>query len=106
MNWLSIVALIFSAVGILISIWAIIAAKKSNKEVLHQNLETELAGIEGKLGEIDAQIVKARTEGEEKNSFAYGILPNPNQEQIDALETQKRPLLKRKAEIEQKLKAL
>lgn len=106
MNWISIIALIFSAAGIGISIWAIIAAKKSNKAVMRQNLETELAGIEGKLGEINAQIAKAKTEGDEKNSRFYSFLPNPNQRQIDAYEAEKKPLLKRKAEIENKLKQL
>ena len=91
MNWLSIIALIFSAVGIGISVWAVVAAKKSNKAVMRQNMETELAGIEGKLGAINAQIEKARTEGEEKNSRTYGFQPNPNQRQIDALEAEKKP---------------
>ena len=105
MNWLSIIALIFSAAGICISIWAVIAAKKSNKAVLRQNWEKELAEIEGKLGAIDAQIEKARTEGEEQNRGIFGIQPNPNQQLIDAYEAQKKSLLKRKADIARRIKS-
>ena len=84
MNLLSIIALIFSAAGIGISIWAIIAAKKSNKAAMRQNLEQELAGIKRELPSVEAQIMRVKAEGEEKNSHVFGVFPNPNEGEINS----------------------
>ena len=106
MNLLSIIALIFSAAGIGISIWAIIAAKKSNKAAMRQNLEQELAGIKRELPSGEAQIMRVKAEGEEKNSHVFGVFPNPNEGEIKTLENKKSVLLNRQAEIIKQLQQL
>ena len=106
MTWLSIIALIFSAAGIGISIWAIIAAKKSNKAVMLQNLETELAKVNSELLGVEAQILNVRQQGERMTASIYGIVSNPNKDEIQILKNKKSVLLKRKAEIERQLKQL
>ena len=103
MNWVSIIAVIFSGIGVGVSIWAIIVAKKSNKAVLKQNLEKELADINKDLADIEVQIQRAAAEGEEQRRTIYGIHSNPRIREIQALRNKRDTLLKRKQEIIQQL---
>lgn len=104
MNWDSIISIIIAAIGVGISIWAFIEAKKANKAVLQQNREKELADIDKEIVEINAQIARLEVEGEEKNSHIYGIFPNPYQGTIDNLNKRKDFLLNRKQQIRKQLK--
>jgi predicted nucleic acid-binding Zn-ribbon protein len=82
-----------------ISIWAILVAKKSQKETALQNKQAELANIDKELKENNLEIHKLTTEGEERNSHIYGFHPNPNQAQIDALKRRNQDLISRKREL-------
>jgi hypothetical protein len=104
MNWDSIISISIAAIGVGISIWAFIEAKKANKAVLQQNREKELADIDKEIVEINAQIARLEVEGEEKNSHIYGIFPNPYQGTIDNLNKRKDFLLNRKQQIRKQLK--
>ena len=104
MNWDSIISITIAAIGVGISIWAFIEAKRANKAVLQQNREKELADIDKEIVEINAQIAKLRADGEEKNSHIFGILPNPYQGTIDNLNKRKDFLLNRKQQIRKQLK--
>lgn len=101
MNWVSIIAVVFSGIGVGVSIWAIIVAKKSNKAVLKQNLEKELAEIEQELADVEIQI----TEMQSKPRRVYGVVRpmDPEWKKMHALEGKKNALLKRKQEIIQQL---
>ena len=104
MDWDSIISIIIAAIGVGISIWAFIEAKKANKAVLQQNREKELADIDKEIVEINAKIERLKVEGEEKNSHIYGFLPNPYQGTIDTLKQRKDSLLNRKQQIRKQLK--
>ncbi|MBQ8387220.1 MAG: hypothetical protein IJX48_07235 [Paludibacteraceae bacterium] len=104
MNWDSIISISIAAIGVGISIWAFIEAKKANKAVLQQNREKELADIDKEIVEINAKIERLKVEGEEKNSHIYGFLPNPYQGTIDTLKQRKDSLLNRKQQIRKQLK--
>lgn len=104
MDWDSIISIIIAAIGVGISIWAFIEAKRANKAVLQQNREKELADIDKEIVEINAQIAKLKADGEEKNSHIYGIFPNPHQGIIDNLKQRKDSLLNRKQQIRKQLK--
>lgn len=107
MIWISIIALVLSAVGIGISIWAVKEAKKSNEAVLRQSLEIELAGIERELAEIKVQMCRSQAHTIEKNSHIYGVSSSFfDGAEMESLDSKKRLLLKRKAEIERQLKQL
>lgn len=100
----SIISITIAAIGVGISIWAFIEAKKANKAVLQQNREKELADIDKEIVEINAKIERLKVEGEEKNSHIYGFLPNPYQGTIDNLKQRKDSLLNRKQQIRKQLK--
>lgn len=100
----SIISVSIAAIGVGISIWAFIEAKRANKAVLQQNREKELADIDKEIVEINAQIAKLKADGEEKNSHIYGIFPNPYQGTIDTLKQRKDSLLNRKQQIKKQLK--
>ncbi len=100
----SIISISIAAIGVGISIWAFIEAKRANKAVLQQNREKELADIDKEIVEINAQIARLEVEGEEKNSHIYGIFPNPHQGTIDNLNKRKDFLLNRKQQIRKQLK--
>ena len=100
----SIISISIAAIGVGISIWAFIEAKKANKIVLQQNREKELADIDKEIVEINAQVARLEVEGEEKNSHIFGIRPNPYQETIDNLNKRKDFLLDRKQQIKKQLK--
>lgn len=100
----SIISISIAAIGVGISIWAFIEAKKANKIVLQQNREKELADIDKEIVEINAKIERLKVEGEEKNSHIFGILPNPYQGTIDNLKQRKDSLLNRKQQIRKQLK--
>ena len=95
----SIISISIAAIGVGISIWAFIEAKKANKIVLQQNREKELADIDKEIVEINAQVARLEVEGEEKNSHIFGIQPNPYQGTIDNLNKRKDFLLNRKQQI-------
>lgn len=100
----SIISITIAAIGVGISIWAFIEAKRANKAVLQQNREKELADIDKEIVEINAQVARLEVEGEEKNSHIFGILPNPYQGTIDTLKQRKDSLLNRKQQIRKQLK--
>lgn len=100
----SIISISIAAIGVGISIWAFIEAKKANKIVLQQNREKELADIDKEIVEINAKIERLKVEGEEKNSHIYGFFPNPYQGTIDTLKQRKDSLLNRKQQIRKQLK--
>ena len=100
----SIISITIAAIGVGISIWAFIEAKRASKAVLQQNREKELADIDKEIVEINAQIARLEVEGEEKNSHIFGILPNPYQGTIDNLKQRKDSLLNRKQQIRKQLK--
>ena len=107
MIWVSIIALVLSAVGIAISIWAVKEAKKSNEAVLRQSLEIELAGIERELAEIKVQMCRSQAHTIEKNSHIYGVSSSFfDGAEMESLDSKKQLLLKRKAEIDRQLKKL
>lgn len=99
MDWKFIISTSIAIIGVGISIWAILVAKKSQKETALQNKRSELANIDKELKENNLEIHKLTTEGEERNSHIYGFHPNPNQAQIDALERRNQYLINRKREL-------
>ena len=99
MDWKFIISTSIAIIGVGISIWAILVAKKSQKETALHNKRAELANIERELKDNNLEIHKLTTEGEERNSHIYGFHPNPNQAQIDALERRNQYLIKRKREL-------
>lgn len=104
MSWESIIALIISGTGLIISVIALIQAKKANKEVLKQNIKQELAQIDTALANTDVEIERVTNEGKQSMSSLYGLPDsNPRQKEIDTLNVKKRTLLKRKQELQQQL---
>lgn len=103
MTWVSIIAMIFTGVGLIISVIALIQSRKANKAALKQNLEQERAAIIRELADIDVEIEREKSAGNEINSHIYGVQPNPHICEIVALEKKRDILLKRKQEIERKL---
>lgn len=99
MDWKFIISTSIAIIGVGISIWAILVAKKSQKETALHNKRAELANIERELKDNNLEIHKLTTEGEERNSHIYGFHPNPNQAQIDALERRNQDLISRKREL-------
>ena len=99
MDWKFIISTSIAIIGVVISIWAILVAKKSQKETALQNKQAELANIERELKDNNLEIHKLTTEGEERNSHIFGFHPNPNQAQIDALKRRNQYLISRKREL-------
>ncbi len=101
MNWLSIIALVLTGIGIIISVIALIQAQRANKAVLQQNREKELAELEQELADVNIQI----TEIKSKPRRIYGAIHpmDPEYKKVFALEEKKAALLKRKQRIEQQL---
>jgi hypothetical protein len=99
MDWKFIISTSIAIIGVGISIWAILVAKKSQKETALQNKQAELANIDKELKENNLEIHKLTTEGEERNSHIFGFHPNPNQAQIDALKRRNQDLISRKREL-------
>ena len=102
----TIITLSISAVGLGVSIWAIIEAKKANKAVLKQNRDKELAEIEKDLSDIDIQIARAEEKEKGKVIKVYGVsrvFYNVKTGEMIALDDKKRALLKRKQELQQQL---
>jgi predicted nucleic acid-binding Zn-ribbon protein len=99
MDWKFIISTSIAIIGVGISIWAILVAKKSQKETALQNKQAELANIDKELKENNLEIHKLTTEGEERNSHIFGFHPNPNQAQIDALKRRNQDLISRKIEL-------
>ena len=71
MDWKFIISTSIAIIGVGISIWAILVAKKSQKETALQNKQAELANIDKELKENNLEIHKLTTEGEERNSHIY-----------------------------------
>ena len=104
MTWVSIIAMIFTGVGLIISIIALIQSRKANKAALKQNLEQERAAIIRELADIDVEIEREKSAGHEISSHIFGVpTTNPRICEIVALEKKRDILLKRKQEIERKL---
>ena len=99
MDWKFIISTSIAIIGVGISIWAILVAKKSQKETALHNKRAELANIDRELKENNLEIHKLTTEGEERNSHIFGFHPNPNQAQIDALKRRNQDLISRKREL-------
>ncbi len=99
MDWKFIISTSIAIIGVGISIWAILVAKKSQKETALHNKRAELANIDRELKENDLEIYKLKLEGEKINSHIFGVHPNPNQSQMDALERRNQYLISRKREL-------
>ena len=99
MDWKFIISTSIAIIGVGISIWAILVAKKSQKETVLQSKQAELANIERELKDNNLEIHKLKLEGEKINSHIFGVHPNPNQSQIDALERRNQYLISRKREL-------
>ena len=114
MNWVSIIAMIFTGCGLVISIIALLQskkaneeAKKANKAAMRQNLEQELARIETDIKDIEAQQEDARGRGQAQTQHIFGTnIPNPYAGVIIMLEQKKQNLKDRKAEIIRQLQQL
>lgn len=71
---------------------------------MRQNLEIELAGIERELADIEVQIEREKSAGNEHSSHIYGVMTSsPHICEINALWNKKEVLLKRKKQIKQQL---
>ena len=107
MNWVSIIAMVFSGIGLIISVMALIQSKKSNKAAMRQNLEQELASINAEIKNIEAQQAEAEARGKaETRNITSACVPNPYEDVIQRLELKKQNLLGRKGEISRQLKQL
>lgn len=114
MNWVSIIALIFTGVGLIISIIALQQSKKAsedvkkaNKAALRQNLEQEQAEIDRELADIAVQIRREESAGREQMSKVYGYFgPNPREKEINALLEKCNVLTNRRAKINKQLQQL
>lgn len=102
MSWESIIALSISAIGLAISIWAIIEARKSNKAVLMQNREIALNDIETQIKDIDVQISKAHTPVNGHSHYG-NVTSIPNFREIKALKEKKQTLEEQKRKLQQQL---
>ena len=90
-----------------VTIWGVWVTKKSNKAVMRQNLEQELAQIEADIKEIDAQQADAEARGAAETKNIYGVnVPNPYGGVSFMLELKKQALLDRKAKIKKQLQQL
>ena len=99
MDWKFIISTSIAIIGVGISIWAILVAKKFQKETALHNKRAELANIDRELKENNLEIHKLTTKGEkERNSF-YSYAQNPNQKQINDLEKRNQDLISRKREL-------
>ena len=104
MNWISIMALLVSIIGVGIAYLAYKEAKKVNKAVMRQNWEKELAETEQELANVNFEISKITSQPRK----IYGVVHPMDMEpqKMRALGEKRALLLKRKAEIENKLKQL
>lgn len=90
-----------------VTIWGVWVTKKSNKAVMRQNLEQELAQIDAELKDIEAQQADADARGHEATRHIYGVdAPNPYGGTVFMLELKKRTLQDRRAKIITQLKQL
>lgn len=114
MTWVSIIAMIFTGCGLVISIIALLQskkandeAKKANKAAMRQNLEQEQAEIDRELADIAVQIRRDESAGREQMSKVYGYFgPNPREKEIKALLDKCNVLTNRRAKINKQLEQL
>ena len=99
MDWKFIISTSIAIIGVGISIWAILVAKKSQKETALQNKQAELANIDKELKENNLEKHKLTTKGEKERHSFYSYPQNPNQKQINDLEKRNQDLISRKREL-------
>ena len=107
MKGIAIATLVFTIIGVVVACFAVCIAKRLNKAVLRQNLEIELNRTEIELKDVEAQIERAKTEGNAQTANIYGVQSsNPRVGEIFALMNKQNALEKRKAEIQTQLNEL
>ena len=90
-----------------VTIWGVWVTKKSNKAVMRQNLEQELAQIDAEIKEIDAQQADAEARGHAATQNVYGVnVPNPYGGVSLMLEIKKHTLIERRGKVIAQLKQL
>ena len=90
-----------------VSIWGVWVTKKSNKAVMRQNLEQELAQIEAEIKEIEAQQADAEARGQAATQHVYGVnVPNPYGGVSFMLELKKHTLIERRGNIIKQLEKI
>ena len=89
MTWVSIIAMVFTGCGLVISIMALVQAKKANKAAMHQNAQAEINRINSEIYQIDREIERL----EKPISGIYGIHHDVSHtNQISDLKARKRNL--------------
>lgn len=100
MTWVSIIAMIFTGVGLIISIIALVESKKANKAVLKQNAQAEINRINSEIYQIDREIERL----EKPISGVYGIYHDVGQiNQISELKARKGNLVKQREQLRKQL---
>lgn len=94
-----IITLSISSIGLFISIWAIIEARKANKATLKQNLEYALNDIEAQLNDIDVEIARAN---DITSRNIYTVF-DPQHSEKNALAKKKKTLEEQKRKLLQQL---
>lgn len=105
MNWVSIISLVFTGCGLVISIIALIQshnaneeAKKANKAVLKQNAQAEINRINSEIYQIEREIERL----EKPISGVYGIYHDASHtNQISKLKARKRNLEEQRKQLQQ-----
>ncbi len=95
----SIIALSISTIGLFISVWAIIEARRSTKAALKQNCEIALNDIDAKIKEIDIELARAN----DKTSRSIYTALDPNHSEKKALAKKKQLLEDQKRNLQQQL---
>lgn len=81
----SIITLSISTIGLCISVWAIIEARKSTKAALKQNRQIALNEIEAQIKDIDIEIARAN---DSTSRSIYSVF-DPQHSQKEALKMKK-----------------
>lgn len=93
----SIISLSISTIGLFISIWAIIEARKSTNATLKQNREYALNEIDARLKEIDVEIARAN---DNTSRSIYAVF-DPKHSEKKALAKKKKLLENQKRKLQQ-----
>ena len=94
-----IITLSISSIGLFISIWAIIEARKATKATLKQNREYALNDIDAKIKDIDVEIARAN---DNSSKSIYGVF-DPRHSEKNALAKKRQTLEEQKRKLLQQL---
>lgn len=95
----SIIALSISTIGLFISVWAIIEARRSTKAALKQNIENALNEKDAQIKEIDVEIARANNQ---TSRSIYTAFDSQHSEK-EALAKKKQLLEEQKRKLQQQL---